>query len=163
MLLLNRSDISDVVEIWKKLRTALAPQPPRVLKSFESRYRQVITPAHLLAYIINPKYCGSGLTEEELDTAMEFCSTSYPSSMATIVNFRAKTGQFKPYMFAPDMLRSVSPVTWWHSMAGRLHEDGKSMYRQLLCAAASTANIERIFSTFGLVHSKLRNTGTGLE
>ena len=42
-------------------------------------------------------------------------------------------------------------------MAGRLHEDDKSMYRQLLCAAASTANIERIFSTFGLVHSKLRN------
>jgi len=31
------------------------------------------------------------------------------------------------------------------------------MYRQLLCAVGSSAGVERIFSTFGLVHSKLRN------
>jgi hypothetical protein len=31
------------------------------------------------------------------------------------------------------------------------------MIEQLLTAIASSASIERIFSTFGLVHSKLRN------
>jgi len=43
-----------------------------------------------------------------------------------------------------------------------LHPDTISVANQLLTATASSAGVERVFSSFGLVHSKLRN-GLGVE
>ena len=57
----------------------------------------------------------------------------------------------------PELLKKIDPLTWWKSQASLLDENILSLVEQLHTARASTAGIERIFSTFGFVHSKIRN------
>jgi len=60
-------------------------------------------------------------------------------------------------MFADSVVTDVQPLVWWKAQAGRLHLDTISVANQLLTATASSAGVERVFSSFGLVHSKLCN------
>ena len=75
--------------------------------------------------------------------------------MASIINYKAKTGPFHQYMFVPEIMNSVSPIAWWHSQSERLTDRLLTLIDQLLRANSSSAWVERVFSTFGLVHSKL--------
>ena len=75
--------------------------------------------------------------------------------------FRAQNGPFKSYI-RDELVKSVSPLTWWESQKSHLESEVMKLCRQVLGAITSTAGIERIFSTFGFVHSKVRNRlGTG--
>ena len=70
----------------------------------------------------------------------------------------AKSKPFKPFMFTEELIQTISPITWWYSQSS--HLDSKTMItlcRQILGGVASSAGIGRIFSTFGFVHSKVRN------
>jgi hypothetical protein len=57
---------ADVCHIWIQLvdNPALAPHKDTIKK----RYNQAITPAHLTAHKLHPKYQGENLTDEQLDT-----------------------------------------------------------------------------------------------
>lgn len=60
-------------------------------------------------------------------------------------------------MFSPDVVNRVSAVQWWTSQRDALGSEAVELAEQLLTASASSANVERVFSTFGLVQSDLRN------
>ena len=60
-------------------------------------------------------------------------------------------------MFKDNVIQNVKPVDWWKSQADRLHADTSKVVMQLLTTTASSAGVERVFSSFGLVHSNLRN------
>ena len=60
-------------------------------------------------------------------------------------------------MFEDSYLVEVSSVEWWMAMEGRFDEDLIQLMKCLLCSVASSFNVQQTFSTFGLVHSKLRN------
>jgi len=74
---------------------------------------------------------------------------------------------FPKYMFK-DTFMKVSPTTWWNiacqsvtacdtDVQAKLGQQMLSVCYQLFSATATTARLERIFSSYGLVHSKLRN------
>jgi len=74
---------------------------------------------------------------------------------------------FPKYMFMDTFLK-VSPMTWWNiacqaitaedaNVQAKLRQQMLSLCSQLFSASATTASLERIFSSYGLVHSKLRN------
>ena len=71
--------ISDAVHVWKKLEDDLkeSHQPPRVMGKLLSRTKQALTPAHFLANILDPKHQGKHLSDDEVDTAMTYCSERY--------------------------------------------------------------------------------------
>ncbi|KAG8148070.1 hypothetical protein E2320_000136 [Naja naja] len=98
----------------------------------------------------------STLSAEEEELAMTWVSSNHPSLVPTIMNFRAKGEPCKKYMFADEVLKKVSPVNWWKSLK-HLDSESVEVMISLLTAVASSAGVERIFSSFGLVHSKLRN------
>jgi len=77
--------------------------------------------------------------------------------MASIVNYKSKTGLFHQYMFVPETMNSVSPIAWWHSPSEQLTDRLLMLIDQLLSATSSCAGFQRVFSTFRLVHSKLGN------
>ena len=54
-------------------------------------------------------------------------------------------------------MSAVTPSSWYRSLKEKLDE--KVIYKiiSILSATSSTANVERVFSTFGLVHSNIRN------
>jgi len=85
---------------------------------------------------------------------MQFCIEKYEENLWTVVNLRAKSEPFKPYMFDESVVQSVAPLSWWKSQTSdsvRTSLCVTVMCEQLLGASASSA--ERIFSTFGIVNS----------
>ena len=73
------------------------------------------------------------------------------------INYRARSRPIGEWMLTPVVLKKTDPLVWWQYQKPELDEHILSLVEQLLTARASTAGIERIFSTFGLVLSKLRN------
>ena len=72
-----------------------------------------------------------------------------------------KVEQFPPHLFS-DTLKEMSPSDWWnivHQKAARtgLNAAFAKFLVSLHCCPASSASIERWFSTFGFVWSKTRN------
>ncbi|KAG8135065.1 hypothetical protein E2320_008134 [Naja naja] len=113
--------------------------------------------AHLLHLLAKDlKYQDQNLSAEEEELAMTWVSSNHPSVMPTIINYKAKGEPFKKYMFAEDILKKATPVNWWKSLK-HLDLETVQVMISLLTAVASSAGIERIFSSFGLIHSKLRN------
>lgn len=61
-------------------------------------------------------------------------------------------------MFSDEIIKNVTAVQWWKSQ-----EEVPEIKQVLpivipiLCACASSADIERVFSSYGLVHSDIRN------
>jgi hypothetical protein len=61
----DRCNIADVVDIWKKLESKLPCDDKTVKQKFKSRYGQAVTPSHLLANLLHPRYQGQSLNDSE--------------------------------------------------------------------------------------------------
>ena len=65
-------------------------------------------------------------------------------------------------MFEEDVIKELSAIEWWSSFQkskGILTSEEKDIIilHNYLSAVASSAGIEKIFSTYGFVHSDVRN------
>ena len=60
-------------------------------------------------------------------------------------------------MFTEGVVDKFTPACWWESMSDTFGKDVAQVAQKLLTAIASSAGIERLFSTFGYIHSKIRN------
>ena len=65
-----------------------------------------------------------------------------------------KQKPFKLYLFDDQVIKNISPLTWWNSQN---ITEMKLLYNAFLTAVSSSAGVERVFSEFGLIHTKLRN------
>lgn len=158
--------ISVAVEVWKKLENDLNEQPANVLKQFKKRKEMALTPAHYLANFCDHRFRGSHLSNEEKQAAFEYLQTLNPEFIPIIMAMSTGSNPFPVYLFGPHF-QTTPPMTWWKSVNlidaekyfrwTELQEEFLCMCSKLLTAVAATAGLERIFSTFGLVHSKLRN------
>ena len=150
--------ISDTVEIWKKLKEDLINTgQPNVLAKVRNRAAQAITPAHYCANLIDPRYRGKSMSVAEIDIAMEHMSDRYLETMGTLVKFKADCEPFKPYMFYQSIIANVTPSCWWRSLDDIVEKEFVAVAERFLTAVASSAGVERIFSTFGYIHSNIRN------
>lgn len=121
------------------------------------RLDQALSPCHLLANIVHPKYRGKSLTDAQYETAMDWATAEHENIIPDLINFKAEAGPFPKFLFKDNVVQTVKPVDWWMSHTDRLHADTSKVVLQLLTATASSAGVERVFSSFGLVHSNLRN------
>ena len=112
-----------------------------------------ITPIHLLANIIDPRFFGSNLTAEE-ELAMQYCRKELIEYLPNILNMKNKQKPFKLYLFDDQVIKNISPLTWWNSQN---ITEMKPLYNAFLTAVSSSAGVERVFSAFGIIHTKLRN------
>ena len=147
--------IGDAVHIWKDLKDHL-PNQRDIMKKYGERYNQAITPAHLLAYLLHPSHRGALLSDAEKNTAYEYAAEK-PGKASTVTQFEAKAPPFSTSKFLNEVTSRVSPLVWFMSHGDSLPEEFLNLVKQLFTAVASSAGAERIFSSFGLVHSKLRN------
>jgi len=150
--------ISEATEIWIKIinyfkRNNLESDLNYVLQ----RFKMAMTPAHYLANLLDHRFRGIQLSEEQLDEAMEYVNSYHPAAMPDIISYRAKTSPFKNYLFSEESIKNVKPITWWLALKNSINIVTFDLVTQLHTAIASSAGIERLFSAFGLVHTKLRN------
>ncbi|KAI5709086.1 hypothetical protein M8J76_009876 [Diaphorina citri] len=71
---------------------------------------------HFMANILNPKYRGERLTEEQFALGMKYAQEYFPNAMAD--KFRAQTSPFHDYLFTPEST-DVKPVVWWMAQKRR--------------------------------------------
>ncbi|KAJ8892727.1 hypothetical protein PR048_005308 [Dryococelus australis] len=75
-----------------------------------------------------------------------------------IVNYLARSDPFQIYVFTDEVLSNISVLQWWRSqekLLGKQQQRKISIFVQLFKATASSAGVERVFSTFCEVQSKL--------
>ena len=86
--------------------------------------------------------------------------------MSALFLFRLKDSEIFPgHMFKSNVVTSVKPAKWWQLIAMKQQKSEKKLpagfcklISNLHCCPASSGAIERVFSTFGLVWNKLRNS-----
>lgn len=150
--------ISEAVNVWKNLEEDIQNAGhSNVADKVKNRMKQACTPAHLLSNILDPRFRGNKLSLSDIDAAMEFAGDIGPQVLSDVLNYRGETGPFKQYMFQEDVLKMVTPLAWWKCQSDRISKDMLKAALQVLGAKASSADVERVFSTFGLVQSQLRN------
>lgn len=162
---LQRTDatLSDVVQEFKNLESAFEETNFTLsqIQKFRHRYEQCITPYHLLAYLLDPTkpQHPSALTADEKSCALKVAKELLPSGLLPlIIQFLAKSDPFTDIMFDEEILKTSKALYWWKSQQNvEAVQKVLPTIKQLLSATASSASVERVFSTFGLVHSKLRN------
>jgi len=88
---------------------------------------------------------------------MEYVNSYHPAVIPDIIFYRAKTFPFKNYLFFEESIKNVKPIAWWLALKNNINIVTFDLITQLHTAIASSAGIERLFSVFGLAHTKLRN------
>ena len=81
----------------------------------------------------------------------------YPEMIPTYLSVFAQTDPFPKLRFREET-RQVSSTVWSKSLTGsKVSENFIEFAIRLVSAPASSASIERIFSTFAHVHNKVPN------
>ncbi|CAI6376424.1 unnamed protein product [Macrosiphum euphorbiae] len=159
----DSTSISDSVDVWKKLLVNENLLPYK--HCFIKRYKQVIEPYHFLAYMLDPQYIFQNLlTPEEESVAEDWIISMYPHFFPAVMAFKIQDESYFPKtMFNSNILKEFKTVQWWRIMEKKCDKienvpnDFCKFLISLHSCPASSASIERIFSTYGLVWSDLRN------
>ena len=111
-------------------------------------------------------FLGERLTEDDEYKAESWVIAYKPEFLAGFLAFEIKDPTVFPVsMFLESVLNMYKskPGQWWNVMKSRTTKGGKlplefcSFLSALLSIPPSSASLERIFSTFGLIWNKLRN------
>lgn len=154
--------ISEAVEIWLDLLSSDVLVPYH--KYFKKRFLEAIQPAHILANLTDPKYQGKNLSDEQENSAEKWLAQHHPEYLSGVLAFKIKDPDYYPSsMMNKNVIETFSSQKWWQIMVKKCEKNSKfppgfgQFFFSLHSAPASSASIERYFSTFGLVWSKLRN------
>ena len=145
---------------WKSLKQLqIDPtlQSRDAKKKYQKRFDKAITPSHLLANIVHPSYRGKSLTDIEYSTGMDLAATEHNSIVPDLINYKPEAVPFQSFMFQQNVMNTVKPLDWWKSQTNQLNKETVTVVNQLLTPTASSVGLERVFLSFGLVHSNLRN------
>ncbi|KAJ8257170.1 hypothetical protein GJAV_G00182630 [Gymnothorax javanicus] len=149
----DSTGLAKCCETWIDLlnNPVLDPHKAAVKKHFE----KAVLPCHFVADLLHPVYRGAKLTEAQETTAMEWITSFNAEFLGATIAFQTQSPPYPSYMFKANNLH---PATWWLGMKRfNLPEGFAAFALALQTATCSSASIERVFSTFSLVHSKLRN------
>jgi len=156
----DKVSIADACDTWLDLLSDNNLQPHR--KAVEARFKLAIQPVHYFAYMLHPKYKGTKLNEQQQEEARVWITGRNPELLPFVLSFgEDDSDQYPGSFFQPDVVAKLDPVSWWKSMKRATKrpeiEALADVMIHLLSSPASSASVERVFSSFGLVHTKLRN------
>lgn len=124
----------------------------------------VLTPAHFAAVIFDPKISHEILTEEEINSAYKFLEDSFNDLLplaVRIVGGLAPFNKTSSMMNSPAIIKNMSSNEWWQTFqktnSALISNPNLTAIQGMLTAVASSAAVERVFSKFGLIQSKVRN------
>jgi hypothetical protein len=107
--------------------------------------------------MLHPTYRGAHLTGKQLGIVNEWIISQDSSFITVMINYQERASPF-PSTYFTDAATKISPVNWWKALKlYGLPSDFVALAVKLLSCPASSASIERIFSNFGNIHTKVRN------
>jgi len=129
------------------------------------RFKEAVTDNHFLANLLHPKYKGKHLSEADEEAAWQLLlmlHPEHPEIIADLCAFTAGSDPFPASFLSSTCVDRMSPVVWWTFVSNCKCKVSPPLRSTALHLPSSSAAIERVFSNFGLVQSKLQNQ-LGLE
>lgn len=156
----EKTNISDVVELWLDL--AECSELIMHKDNIQKRMHEALLPIHYLANMMNPKYAGTRLSAEQQNEAETWLSNKHHEWLVPFLAFKIKDKQkYPPSMFEEEVIKSFSSAQWWNILEKKSTNENLKAFCKFLSGLTScpahSASIERVFSTCGLIWSKLRN------
>ncbi|CAG8739958.1 7474_t:CDS:2, partial [Ambispora leptoticha] len=118
-------------------------------------------PVIILAYKLDPRYQGRSLNSKKWDSIIEdellrLVSSQYQENiLIEYAEYVSKKGHFaRQCLWNSNLVQN--PINWWGLFKGRYPALSEVALR-ILSIPATSAACERNWSTFGLIHNKLRN------
>lgn len=121
------------------------------------------------AYMLSPQFVlinindSLQLNSEELQQGLQFLEKHFTLNFISIyMKFVAKIFPFVGNISKKEVITSMTSAEWWKAVSKdadlKIGDNDNIVLKNVLSSIASSAGIERVFSTFGLVHSDLRNS-----
>ncbi|XP_039313531.1 uncharacterized protein LOC120356871 isoform X1 [Solenopsis invicta] len=126
----------------------------------KKRFDDCITPAHIIGFLLNPKNLDLQLDSELEEAGRTWLSEEVSSDfLLLLIKFRLKISPFPNSFFHDQMREQLSSIQWWEALLKTNTVNLKfcEFSLHLQKCVASSASIERIFSNFGIIQTKLRN------
>lgn len=119
-------------------------------------------PAIVLAYYLDPRYCGKSLSQEHsrinflIEEASKLINKNSNAQLAReMLEYQSKLGVFSLNVLWSDEA-TKDPITWWSALRNEVPVLSE-LAAKLMSIPASSAAAERNWSHFGFVHSLRRN------
>lgn len=152
----NNANIADACEIYLELlqNEQLNPHFSKVKCSFD----KAMTPVHFLAHLMNPKYKGEKLSQDQEESAREYLQALNPKYLQYTIQFKSEDAPFPKTFFSEDITNTISPALWWKNLSKTgMDAEFLQLMEHLQGCPASSASLERIFSNFSFIQNKIRN------
>ncbi|KAK3932983.1 Histone chaperone RTT106 [Frankliniella fusca] len=167
----NQALLSDVYFLHKKINDAVISNMPKlrltsdekrdVREILQGRKEFTIAPIHMAAYMLDPRFMGEGLANEEVAEAITWISRmaghrglDEGAVIANLGQFRTKVGFFANESIF-DASKNLHPAVWWRGVCST--EPISGLAASLLSMPPSAAECERRWSDHGFIHDKRRN------
>ena len=120
-----------------------------------------LQPVHFAANLLDPRYKGNKLSDDDISSAFDCIRTQAGHSdldiariLSNLAEFRTSTGLWKrSYLW--DSTKHTDPATWWKGLC--TNQPLTPVAIRLLEVPPTSAACERIWSGFGNIHTKKRN------
>jgi hypothetical protein len=162
----DTASIADACEEWLVLLQQ--DELKTHLTTVTKRFKEAVTEFHYLANLLHPRYRGKRLSAQAAESARQLLISLHPENpeiIADLCAFQAGAEPFPPSLMSASCVDHLAPTIWWTSILNSKATVSPLLINvalKLLRLPSSSAAIERVFSNFGLVQSKLRNQ-LGLE
>ena len=158
----DSTNIGTAVALWLKLINDLSI-PQHVRDSLESRFKGATTAFHLIAYELTKEEEDHELLQEQSEEALEVMRNVHGDNFIPFfAGYTTKDASlFAASIFNSNTKQILAPTKYWQYAAMKSGlPDAKRfchIMRDIFSCPPSSAGLERVFSSFGLVHDKLRN------
>lgn len=163
----DRALLSEVPVVFKFIRDALdnLELSTTVANSLETfvneRYQFSCYPIHYAAHLLDPRFHGKYLKDDEILTAIEFISEKAGQLgldkglvIANVAQYRTKTG-FWSRTSLWDCVNQTHPVIWWQGLCTT--QALTPIASRILSGVPSSAACERNWSAHSNIHTIKRN------
>lgn len=168
----DRPQISSVARMFSEIsdhfKTSMASSPltksdqNKAIEALSARREFCIKIIHKAANLLDPKYIGKHVTEDEIIDAMQFVSEAAKhlqdcesdKVLADLANYRSKRGLWSK-SFIWKSCDKVDPLAWWKGMCSS--RPLAKVAVMILSLPSTSAACERSFSTYGNIQTAKRN------
>lgn len=170
----DKSLLSEVPYVFKYIKDAIINVPvsaendtirenlrENLLKYVEERFDFCCKPIHFVANLLDPRFKGKQLNEDQVMMATDFVSEmtrvlnlDLGKVMANLAHFRTGTGFFIRKSLW-ECVSSTHPVIWWQGLC--TSQPLMPVASRILNGPPSSASSERNWSLHGIIHTNKRN------
>jgi len=134
-----------------------------LLERLKDRIEYCVQPIHLAAYVVEPRFLGDGLSDEEFLKATDVILSlarhldlDEDSVLTSLTEYKCQSGIYGQALLKSAAKRiDCKPVEWWKAFCPQQKLFPVAI--RLLSLAPTSAPCERSWSDFGNVHTKKRN------